>query len=242
MRKLTVLVLMVLLAASVFAGGGKESSGALRVGTSPDYPPFESLDASGNLIGFDIELMEEIAGIMGVEVEYIQLDFSVIISSLNSGQVDIGLSGFTYSPDRDVLFSEPYYMSAQAVVVSQGSNISGLDDLADKRIAAGLGTTGEAAATEAYPDATMVYPDDYLIGFEMLRAGQTDAVVCDLGVAQNYAQQAAFRMLDDYLQSEEMSIIVKKDNAELMARIDNAILAFQATPAYAALLEEWELN
>lgn len=242
MKKLFVVLMVIAVAALGFAGGDTEADGVLRAGTSPDYPPFESLDEEGNLIGFDIELMEELAAIMDVEVEYVQLDFSVIISSLNSGQVDIGLSGFTYSPDRDVLFSEPYYMSAQAVVVATDSDITSLEDLADKRIAAGLGTTGEAAATEAYPEAEIMFPDDYLVGFEMLRAGQTDAIVADLGVAQNYAQQDAFRMLDDYLQSEEMSIIVKKDNPELMAQIDEAILEFKATEDYEALLAKWELN
>lgn len=242
MKKLLTIGALLLVAAALFATGDAEVENILRAGTSPDYPPFESLDESGNLIGFDIELMEAVAEIMGVEVDYVQLDFSVIISALNSGQVDIGLSGFTYSPDRDVLFSEPYYMSAQAVVVRSASEITSLDELADKRLAAGLGTTGEAAAVEAYPDAEMVYPDDYLVGFEMLRSGQTDAVIADLGVAQNYAQQDDFRMLDEYLQSEEMSIIVKKGNQDLMDRIDDAIIQFKATEEYDALLEKWELN
>lgn len=242
MKKLLTTLVLLTLSAALFAAGAPEASDVIRAGTSPDYPPFETLDESGNLVGFDIELMEELAQIMGVEVDYVQLDFSVIISSLNSGQVDIGLSGFTYSPDRDVLFSEPYYMSAQAVVVRTDSDIEGLSDLSDKRLAAGLGTTGEAAATEAYPNAKMVYPDDYLVGFEMLKSGQTDAVVCDLGVAQNYATQDAFRMLDEYLQSEEMSIIVKTGNQELMDRIDAAIIEFKQTDAYEALLEKWELN
>jgi arginine/lysine/histidine transporter system substrate-binding protein len=242
MKKLLTVVGLLLVAAALFATGDAEVGNVLRAGTSPDYPPFESLDESGNLVGFDIELMEQIAEIMDVEVEYVQLDFSVIISALNSGQVDLGLSGFTYSPDRDVLFSEPYYMSAQAVVVREDSDITSLNELGDKRLAAGLGTTGEAAALEAYPDAQMVYPDDYLVGFEMLRSGQTDAVIADLGVAQNYAQQDAFRMLDEYLQSEEMSIIVKKGNQDLMDQIDQAIVQFKATEDYQALLEKWELD
>lgn len=242
MKRLLSILIALLVAAAAFATGDAEVGEVLRAGTSPDYPPFESLDESGNLIGFDIELMEQIAEIMGVEVDYVQLDFSVIISALNSGQVDIGLSGFTYSPDRDVLFSEPYYMSAQAVVVRADSDISSLDDLTEMRLAAGLGTTGEAAALEMYPDADMVYPDDYLVGFEMLRSGQTDAVISDLGVAENYAQQDDFRMLSEYLQSEEMSIIVRTDNEELMARIDAAILQFKSTPEYEALLAKWELD
>lgn len=242
MKKLLFVLAMLAVVTMVFAGGTAEEGAAIRIGTSPDYPPFEALDEEGNLIGFDIELMDEVAAIMGEEIEYVQLDFSVIISSLNSGQVALGLSGFTYNPDRDVLFSEPYYMSAQAIVIKAGSDIDSLDDLGDKKIVAGLGTTGEAAAVEAYPDAEMIYPDDYMIGFEMLKAGQADAVVCDLGVAQNYASQETYAMLDEYLQSEEMSIIVKKGNDELMTKINAAIIEFKATEAYTALLEKWELN
>jgi polar amino acid transport system substrate-binding protein len=242
MKKILFILAMLAVVTMAFAGGASEEASALRIGTSPDYPPFEALGENGELVGFDIELMDEVAAIMGEEIEYIQLDFSVIISSLNSSQVALGLSGFTYSPDRDVLFSEPYYMSAQAVVITSDSDITSLDELGDKKIAAGLGTTGEVAVTEAYPDAELVYPDDYMIGFEMLRAGQVDAVVCDLGVAQNYALQDTYAMLDDYLQSEEMSIIVKKGNDELMAKINAAIIEFKATEAYTVLLEKWELN
>lgn len=242
-RVLFLLAAVLIVAGSVFAAGVDEDAGeVLRVGTSPDYPPFESLDESGELVGFDIEMMAAVAELMGVEIEYVQMDFSTIISALNSGQVDLGLSGFTYSPDRDVLFSEPYYMSAQAAVVKAGSPITELSQLADKRLAAGLGTTGEAAVLEMFPDATMINPDDYMVGFEMLRSGQTDAVIADLGVAQEFDRQDDFSMLDEFLTSEEMSIIVKKGNDDLLARVDEAISAFKATDEYAALLEKWELN
>jgi len=232
----------VVMTAFFFMSCEKSDSNVLKIGTSPDYPPFESQDENGKMIGFDIDLMNSLAELMEQEIEFTALDFSVIISSLNSGQVDLGVSGFTYSPDRDVLFSEPYYMSAQALVVKTGSEIVSLDELKNSRIAAQMGSTGEAAVLEAFPGAEIISLDDYMVGFEMLKSGQTEAVVCDLGVAQKFNGQKEFTMLEEFLSREEMSIIVKKGNDEMMKRINDAIIAFKKTPEYQDLLKKWELD
>lgn len=217
-----------------------QKPGTLVVGTSPDYPPFESLDGD-KLIGFDIELMNAVAEKIGVEVDYRQLDFTMIISSLHSGQIDLGLSGFTYDPKREVLFSTPYYMSAQVAVVRADSDIKTIADLKGKRLTAGQGTTGDEAAKNI-ENAKVIYPDDYLVGFEMLKNGQVDAVICDLGVGKEYGSIDSYRMLDEYIQNEEMSIIIKKGNEELLKTVNNAIEEFKETDEYTKLIEKWELE
>lgn len=241
MKKLLVLALTVIMVASLLAGC--QTTETLLIGTSPDYEPFEYLDSEGNVVGFDMDFMAELAKIMDVEFEIKEYDFSIIISTVQSDQIDLGLSGFTWSEDREgkVLFSTPYYNSAQVAVVLSDSSITSVADLEGKTIMAGEGTTGMAAAKEI-SGTTVTSPDDYPMAFELLKGGQCDAVVCDLGVAQAYSQQSEFRMVEEYLnEAEEMSIIVNNDNIKLLEDLNDAIEEFMKTDAYDALLEKWGL-
>ena len=242
MKKFLVVALVLVMAGLLFAGC--QTTETLILGTSPDYEPFEYLDADGKVIGFDMDLMAEVAKIMDVKYEIKEYDFSIIISTLQSDQIDIGLSGFTWSEEREgkVLFTTPYYNSAQVAVVLSDSTISSVADLEGKTILAGEGTTGMAAAKEI-PGAKVTSPDDYPIAFEFLKGGQCDAVVCDLGVAQAYAQQDEFKMVDEYLnEAEEMSMIVNVNNEDLLKKLNAAIEEFMATDAYEELLAKWGLK
>lgn len=250
-KKLALIIVLILITALIATACQQDNSdtlegqllkkGKIVAGTSPDYPPFESIDENGNLIGFDIDLMKAIAKEMDLEIEFVEMNFDVIISTLQGGQIDVGLAAFTYDAERDVLFSTPYLISGQAVVVAADSDIATLEDLVGKRIITGLGTTGEEASKEIV-DAEIIFPDDYLIGFEMLKNGQGDALVCDLAVAKNYAQLDEFKMLENTLTEENMSIIVKKGNDKLMEAIDAAITVYMATDSYQEIVTELEAS
>lgn len=77
-----------------------KEAGVITVGNSPDYPPFETIDDKDNLIGFDIDLMNAIAAELGVKVEFKRLGFDTIITAVQNGQVNIGMSGFYISDER----------------------------------------------------------------------------------------------------------------------------------------------
>ena len=241
MKKFLVLAIVLIAVCSLLAGC--TASETLMIGTSPDYEPFEYYDADKNIVGFDMDLIAELAKIMKVDYEVKEYDFSIILSTVQSDQLDMGLSGFTWSEEREgkVLFSTSYYNSAQVAVVLSDSTITSVTDLQGKTIMAGEGTTGMSAAKEI-EGTTVTSPDDYPLAFELLKSGQCDAVVCDLGVAMAYSEKAEFKMLDEYLnEAEEMSIIVNNDNTELLKDLNKAIEEFMQTDAYDALLEKWGL-
>lgn len=223
------------------------TSGKLIVGTSPDYPPYESLNTNGEIEGFDIDMIREVVAIINskhgtnLTVEFKQMDFNTIIGALQAKQVDAGLSAFTYDPERDVIFSTPYLTSKQVVVVNADSNITTVADLEGKKLAAGLGTTGEAAAKEI-PGATVTNPGDYQMMFVALEAGQIDAVVCDEAVADNYVREKGFVKLAETLIDEENSIIIDNKNTELAKVINEAIEEFTKSTKYEELKEKWNLN
>lgn len=207
----------------------------LIIGISPDYPPYEYLDEAGNIVGFDVDMVNYLAQKMGLTVEFSPMEFGTIIAALQSGQVDVGVAAFTYEADRDVIFSTPYLESAQVCVVPAASEFQTISDLAGKKVGAGLGTTGEGAAKEQIADVDLYSADDYGLAFEMLKNGQLDAVVCDQAVARNYATQAdVYRVLEQPIISEENSIIIHKNNAALADAINAAIAEFVASEEYIA--------
>lgn len=224
------------------------NKGTISVGISTDYPPFESLDNNGNLIGYDVDMINNLAGKMTTEdgtpykVEFVQLEFDQIISALQTGQVDVGVAAFSYDPERQCLFTDPYYTSSQVVVVNSSSNYQTIDDLAGKLVAAGSATVGYDAAEEQIPDVKMQSGGDYLTQFEMLRTNQIDAVVCDEVVAQGYADNSSdFRILDKKLVEDNLCITVAKGHQAIVDALNAAIKEFVDSGESDALKKQWGL-
>ena len=99
------------------------ADGVLTVGTSPDFAPYEFyyIDESGNpqLAGFDIALAQRIADNLGLELKVVPMDFDGILMELQNGNIDLGISGFSPSPERAETFdfSDLYYMGGQSFVI-----------------------------------------------------------------------------------------------------------------------------
>lgn len=224
-----------------------QKPGTLVIGTSPDYPPYESLSATGQLIGFDIDLMNAVASTITTsdgktyQIEWVQMSFDTIISAIQAGQVDLGVSGFTYDKERDVLFSTPYIESQQVVLTNTGSAIVSLADLEGKSIGVQLGTTGEIAAKDI-PSAQVMSIDNVGVLIESLKNNAVDAVVVDKAVGENYVKNAGLVMLAEPLVDENMSVIAKKGNEALMAKLNAAIESVKQSSDYAKLLKTWELG
>src|SRR5512140_1739580 len=115
-----------------------KKAGVIKVGTSADYPPFESVDSSGNKIGFDIELMNEVAKRLGVKVEWVDMPFDSLIAAVQEGKIDASISAFNYSEERDKMidFSDAYYTSEDSFTVADGfaGKISKPEDVAKFKI------------------------------------------------------------------------------------------------------------
>lgn len=224
-----------------------QKAGTLVVGTSPDYAPFESLTPDGKLEGFDIDLMHALANEIKradgtvYQIEWVQMSFDTIVTAVQTGQVDLGISSFTYDKDRDVLFSTPYIESQQVVLVKKDSSIKTLADLEGKKIGVQLGSTGEGAAKDI-ANASLMSLNNVNVLMESLKTNAVDAVVVDKGVGDNYVANAGFVKLEEPLIDENVSIIAKKGNQDLMDLINKSVEAYKQTDAYQASLEKWGLH
>ena len=135
-------------------------AGVLRVATEPYYPPQEFLDESlsgqDRFVGADMDLARLIAERMGVALEIVPMDFSLVLSAVSEGECDLAVSALSYTPGRAVTntFSKGYYYSDDnsanglLIRVADLENIKGVSDLADKTIVAQSGSLHEALAAE----------------------------------------------------------------------------------------------
>ena len=124
-----------------------KNEGKLVVGTSADYPPYESVDASGKFVGFDMDLIREIGKRMGVEVVIKDMGFDTLITALQAKKIDAVVAAMQYSPERDkkVDFSDVYRKISDALLVKSDSTIelNSMSDMAGYKVAAQTGTIQE---------------------------------------------------------------------------------------------------
>ena len=156
MKKIIALALALVLCLSLAACGAKgpsladiKKAGKMTVATSPDFPPFESLE-NNEVVGIEVDIMKLVAKDLGVEIEFVQMDFDSVLVGIQSAKYDCAMSGITVTPDREknMLFTDPYYNAAQVIVVAEGSPITGKADLADKVASVQTGTTAESGCQD----------------------------------------------------------------------------------------------
>ena len=135
---------------STTGGGGGEGGGEkLTVGSDIPYPPFEQ-GKPGNYTGFDVELMEAIGEKIGRDVEFQDTGFDTIFVDLANGKFEAVASAATITPEREktVDFTNPYYLSEQAILVKDGGEIDSVEKLNGATIGVQKGTTGQEFADE----------------------------------------------------------------------------------------------
>lgn len=200
------------------------TGGKLIMATNAEFPPYEFHDG-GEIVGIDVEIAKAIGAKIGMEVEVEDIAFDSIIPEIISGKADMGLAGMTVTEDRkqNVDFSDTYATASQMIIVPEGSEIAGPDDLEGKTIGVQLGTTGDIYASDI-KDATL---ERYNKGFEAVQAlGQNkiDAIVIDGEPAKVFvAANEGLKILDEAFTVEEYAIAVKKGNTELLDKINGAL-------------------
>jgi len=225
-------------------GGAEEAEGGgetLTVGSDIPYPPFEQ-GKKGSYTGFDVELMEAIGKEIGREPEFIDSSFETIFRDVAQGKFEAVMSAATITPEREkvVTFSNPYYLSEQAILVKEGSDITGLADLKGRVVAAQQGTTGlelgkekaEASELRPYPEG----PD----ADNALKAGTVEAVIIDAPVAKQQAEELGGIEIVEKIPTEETyGIAVEKDNTELIDQINEGLAKTLEDGTYAKVYEKW---
>lgn len=247
MKKLlaAVLALTMLLALAACGSGNSDTNTAsgsagkttVTVATSPDFPPFESLDGS-EVVGIEVDILQAITGKLGLEMQLEQMDFESVIPSVQAGKFDIGMSGITITADRqkNCDFTQPYFLASQAIVVTPDSDITCKADLEGKTISVQTGTTAEEYCMEnGYEVLAFAANNDAAAA---LTSGKAAAWVVDNEVGVALAAQQGLVVLDEAMTSEPYAFTFAKDSA-LTAQFDEALGELLADGTVAAIFEKY---
>lgn len=220
--------------------------GKLIVAMDVGYDPFEVMGEDGKPRGYDVDLVNEVAKDLGVEVELQNTAWAGIVGALQTGKVDAIFSGMSITDERRraVAFSRPYYSVGQVVVKKKGdARIKSFRDLDDPsmRVATQEGTTGEQAILRFMPKAQLMqFPktDEACVA---LIQGKCDAVVFDHPFLIKYVTQqtAELEGLWEPFTEEQIAAAVRLDSQKLLDAIDATIARLEQSGKLAELQARW---
>lgn len=244
MKRVIAGLLAVLGAPLLFAGGGAETDGGvpatLRIGTEGYYPPFNYLDESGELKGFDIDIARALCAQMQVECEFVVQDWDGIIPALLEKKYDAIVASMSITDERKrvVSFTDKYYSNQLRFVAAKGG---GFDPAfaSGKKIGAQRATIAASWLAENAAAAQVTLYDTQESVFLELTGGRLDAVFGDGLMLYEWLQTEAgaeHQMVGDaYRMDEGIGIAVRKEDDELRKRLNAAIAAILGDGTYARI-------
>lgn len=238
-----VIALSIVLA--VFVGcQKKEEKNKIYVGTNAEFEPFEYRDGD-KIVGFDIDLINEISKIMGFQFEIVDMQFDGLLPALESKKIDLIIAGMTATEERKqfVNFSDPYYNSKQSIVVqANNTDITSFDNFTGKKVGVVLGYTGDILVSEL-PNVEVQKFNTTSETVLALKAQKVDAVVLDYEPAKNYvAQNTELKLVESDSAAEEYSIAMRKDDTEFLAKVNEALKTIKENGTYDALISKYFAN
>ncbi|UEM18402.1 transporter substrate-binding domain-containing protein [Skermanella mucosa] len=238
----TALVAVIATAATTMTGPANAAD--LTVGANIGNVPWEFQDATGKNVGFEIDLIDEIAKRMGKSVEIVNIPFNGLFSAVQSARIDMAISSITITEKRleSVSFAQPYYDSDQSLTVLAKSGIAKVEDLKGKAVGVDTGSTGDMWATQN--QAKYGFGD--IRRFEGLQpamldlaAGRLDGYVSDIPALLYFTKdKPQFKVAQRIQTGERYSIMFAKDSP-LAAQVNEQITAMKKDGTVAALHEKW---
>ncbi len=221
----------------------KAELGTIKVGVNAEYPPFESVDSSNNVVGFDPDLMAAIATAAGFKAEWVNTRWDGIFVALASGEFDAVMSAATITEERKqtVDFSDPYFNAGQVIAVKQGSTIALPADLDGKKVGVQLGTTGDIWVSQN-TKAQVVRYDEVTLAFQALANGDVDAVVADGPTSIDVVKanpEMKIAVVGKPFTEEFYGIAVNKKRPEVLAAINKGLAAVKASGEYDKIYAKW---
>ena len=212
-----------------------KSAGVLKIGTEGTYAPFSYHDASGKLVGFDVEIGEAIAKKIGVQAEFVEGKWDGLIAGIDAKRYDVVINQVSVSPERQAKydFSTPYIASKAVVLVKSDSAIASFADLKGKKAAQSLtsnfGKLAQAAGAE------LVATDGFNQSVELVLSGRADATINDSISFLDFKKHkpdAPLKIAATQDNADHAAVLLAKGQPELLAAINEALAAAQQDGTY----------
>jgi glutamine transport system substrate-binding protein len=216
----------------------------ITVATDTNFPPFAFKGKSGQHTGFDVELWDAIAKVVGLEYELQPMDFNGIIPGLQTKQLDVGIAGITIKPERAevVDFSDPYYDAGLLILVKNDTtDITAIEDLKGRVVSTKLGTTSEDFAKKnAAAQEVKLFPNNDAMFLELMSGG-ADAVIFDSPVIAEFmrtAGQGQVKVVGPLYMGQSYGIAFPK-GSELVPKVNAALKQLREDGTYNDLYRKW---
>ena len=257
--KRTLAVILATLFALAFAGCGEQNgsaeddslqkvldAGQLILGLDVAFPPMGFIDDGGEIVGFDIDVAQEVCNRLGITLVKQSIDWDEKENDLNEGRIDCIWNGFSITPARDeaMCLSDPYMKNELIVVVLGDSEAKGLRDLKGLKVGVQSGSTAQDVlkASEIFPDVTEVPYDTVTVMIDKLNAREIDAAVVDSVSAYYFIfsnEDQQYFTLPDSLGEEEYAIGFRKNDRKLRDKIQEIISEMKADGTLGEISKKW---
>lgn len=218
---------------------------SLVIGLSYDTPPWGFELDSGELVGFEIDLVTAIAESLSIDIEFTDVPFIDLFPAVASGRIDVAMASITITDERleIVDFSQPYYDSDLSLTARSNGDLKTLEDLAGKIIGADGGTTGEAwleENREQYKVSELVrYEGNTLSAMDEIAAGRLDGYVMDIPVALYHSKsRPELKVVERILTGEQYGLMFAK-GSPLRDEFNTVITALKENGTLAEIHKKW---
>lgn len=207
-------------------------AGTLVVGTSGNMPLMSERLATGELVGFDLDMAKALADTMGVKLVLKTMPFDQLIPALEQGKVDIVLSNMTMTIDRNlrVAFAGPYFVSGKCLVTKEQdiAQVNQPGDLkeSDAKIAVVKGTTSENFVNELLPLTKLVPVTSMEKGIKMVSNGDVNAFLTDFPICLSVMKRhpdSGFQSVMSLLTYEPIGVALPPNDPLLLNLVENFI-------------------
>lgn len=228
---------------------GIRERGVLRVGTAGDYQPMSYLDPeTGKYVGFDAELAEDLAAVLGVDIEYVPTSWPTLTEDTMAGKFDLAICGITVTDARKeaALMSDGYLENGKTVLCraeDAGKYIS-LEAInrPEVRVMENPGGLNEKFARENLPEATLIIHDVNQEIPGLVAAGEADVMITEVMEAGYYTgkdQRLAAPLIHEPFTQGELGVLMPKGNEELLAYVNEFLAAEKESGRMDELAEKY---
>lgn len=219
----------------------------LVVGLDDNFPPMGFRDDKNEIVGFDIDMAKEAARRAGVEVEFKPIDWNAKEAELLGKRVDALWNGLTILEERKekILFTDPYMVNKQIIVVKAGSPIKTKADMAGKIVGAQEGSSA-VTALEKDKELSSKFKETKLFGDNItalmdLDAGRLDVIVVDEVVGRYYVNKkpGSYVVLAEDFGTEDYGVGFRKDDEATRNKINDVLTGMKKDGKAAEIANKW---
>ncbi|MFC3913853.1 amino acid ABC transporter substrate-binding protein [Pseudaeromonas sharmana] len=220
-----------------------KNAGAIRIGTEGTYAPFTFHEASGELVGFDVEIGRAIAAKLGVKAEFVEGKWDGLIAGIDAKRYDLVINQVSITPERQAKydFSAPYIVSKAVVLVrNDDSSIQGFADLKGKKAAQSLTSNfGKLAASHG---AELVATDGFNQSVELVLSRRADATINDSLSYLDFKKHkpdAPLKIAATQESADSAGVLLAKGQPELLAAVNQALTDIKADGTYLKIADKY---